>query len=402
MKKKGFTLIEIIIAIALIGIIAVAFIPFMTFSYTKLVHSEKFTQDMFNDQAIVENQIDTLRFEEPKHPHQKTFNFFGVDIDTHDIQVNTSSSGKVHVLLPKQTLIPPIPIIKDPPEIIVRKNGNFAITPQPNKINLLEGEHFLFVDEVIITPETRNDHLMNVYRWYTTDEVSQNNVPSNDISNFIIIHEWNEARPLVNFQTALENNFIPNFKEYTVSGSIIPYNRLNFSSIKNHTGLNTEDMINRYGNRHVVYGVTPYSLAGRMGLERFSNSIYIEAPRIVIESAEFLYVPQENEIVEGEIQEEINENTIIIRFNVELTGEINPIFFKFDESIGEPSVIALNSYNHHELILEFDHEINKTMPIGNNFITRGAVVSKDYGAISIWSNGEPNASFIINPSSSPN
>lgn len=74
MKKKGFTLIEIIIAIALIGIIAVAFIPFMTFSYTKLVHSEKFTQDMFNDQAIVENQIDTLRFEEPKHPHQKLLN----------------------------------------------------------------------------------------------------------------------------------------------------------------------------------------------------------------------------------------------------------------------------------------------------------------------------------------
>lgn len=381
MKKNGLTLIEVLIAIALIGIIAVAFLPFMTFSYTNLIYTEKFTQDMFNDQAIVENEIDELRFKDPEAPNDETFNFFGVDVKVHSISVSTSSSGQVNVFLPKQSLVPTIPVIESPPVIKVRNNSNVDLSPQPVEIDLLEDDKHLFVDEVVITSETRNDHLMNVYRWYASDELSEDTSAPTSTSEYVIIHEWNEARSIVNFNTALANNFIPNFKEYTdpVTNTVVPYNRLNLKAIKNHTILDEEAMINRYGNRHIIYGVTPYSLAGRMGQEELSNSIYVRGPRLEIESAEFDQV----------------ENKVLITFNQEISDEINESFFNINEEIGNPLSFTRNEANHKELIILFENEINKESPVEDNFIGRGGVKSKDYGAISIWYGDEPNSSFTI-------
>lgn len=39
--KRGFTLIEVIVAIALIGLLAFSFLPTMTFGYKNLIDTKK-------------------------------------------------------------------------------------------------------------------------------------------------------------------------------------------------------------------------------------------------------------------------------------------------------------------------------------------------------------------------
>ena len=381
MNNKGYSLVEILLSVALIGLIAISFLPLISFSYSYLIKSEQFTRDMYNDQELVEKKIDALRFQEPVGPNSETITIFGVDIPVHEIKEHTSNSGEIQVFLPKQTSVPPIPVIEAPPEIWVRNASDMSITPRPSWIELLNDPRSFFVNEVNITTDTRNDYLMSVYRWYITDEVSESHTPSAKTQDFLIVHEWNEARMIVPYKTALENNFVPNFKEYVdpETGRTITYNRLNFSALARHGELNTESLINRYGNRYVIYGVTPYSLAGRMGQERLSNAIYIRAPRIVIDSA---MVDQEN-------------NAVIVEFNLEIEDVISTDLIRLNPLLGDIRSVVRDDENHKRIIIEVQDPIASGHPITDNSMTRGAVVSKEYGAISIWYEDEPNGAFTI-------
>ncbi len=381
LKNKGFSLVEVILSIALIGLIAVAFLPLISVSYTSIIKSDQFTTDMYNDQALVEKEIDKLRFEDPVAPNNDIVTFFGVDVPVHNIQENTSNSGEVHLLLPKQTRVPPIPLIESPPKILIRNSSDVSISPIPAKIDLLNGDKTLFVNEITITDDTQNDYLMSVYRWYITGEVIESYTPTTNSQDYTIIHEWNEARMLVPLTTALENNFVPNFKEYVDPGTnkTVTYNRLNFGALGRHGNMSYESLVNRYGNRYVVYGVTPYSLSGRMGQERFSNAIYISAPRITVESAVF----------------DLARNAVVVRFNHEVNEDFEDTLFKLNPQLGEVRVVVRDPVDHNLIIIELEDEITVTQPIQENYITRGALASKEYGSISIWSEEVPNGAFNI-------
>lgn len=382
-KNKGYTLVEIILAIAIIGIIAVSFLPLMTFSYTNLVNSDQFTQALFDDQALVEDEIDAKRFIEPSEPNKEEYEFFGVDIPVHVLSFNTTNSGQVNVFLPKQTQVPSIPVIQGTPVLFVRNSSDVYVEPTPSSIDLLEDSRTFFVDEVSITPETKGDHLMNVYRWYTSDEIESTATPSDIVSDYTIVFEWNEARTPVLFDEAIEKSFIPNFKEYIdpVTSLVRTYNRLDYSSIQNALSFNDELMINTYGNRFIRYGVTPFSIAGRMGVEKLSNAVYIDAPKIEIATATYDEV----------------ENAVVITFSTEIEESVNSDFIRVNESLGTLELITRDPEDHHKLILAFTDELDKSVAVGNNQISRGAVVSKEYGEISIWNDGKPNDFFTISP-----
>lgn len=56
-KNSGFTLIEVILSIAIIGIIAVAFIPVFTGGFKSIVYAGKVKTKMFNSQKVIEQEI---------------------------------------------------------------------------------------------------------------------------------------------------------------------------------------------------------------------------------------------------------------------------------------------------------------------------------------------------------
>ena len=56
-NKKGFTLIEIILAIAIIGIMAVAFIPVFTSGFKGVIYAGETKTGMFDSQNILEQEV---------------------------------------------------------------------------------------------------------------------------------------------------------------------------------------------------------------------------------------------------------------------------------------------------------------------------------------------------------
>lgn len=380
MNRKGYSFAEVIIAIAIIGLLATAFLQLMTFSYTNLIGTEKFTEALLKDQSIVEEQIDASRFSPPVNPETNYVKVFDVDIPVHLLSVNTTSSGQVKVYLPEQTIVPKIPIIESPPKLLVRNYSGSNISPQPLSISMFNDPYKLFVEDIDITDETENEHLMNVYRWYTSSETSDSESASITTDDYVVVREWNEAKTIVSYSEALDKGFIPNMKEYIdlVTGRKEQYNELDYEILKNAYSFTDEEMINSFGNRYLRYGVTPYSLTGRMGVEELSNVIYIEAPRLEILSAEFE-----------------DDNLVIINFNMEIEDLFNTSSIILNELLGEPEIIKRDEDDHTKLILEFTQPIDKSEDLGGNFLDVGAVVSKDYGSISIWYNNYPNSEFTI-------
>jgi prepilin-type N-terminal cleavage/methylation domain-containing protein len=56
-KKKGFTLVEVIASLAIIGIISIAFLSMFGFGIKNIIMSGKNSSSNFNAQAILESNI---------------------------------------------------------------------------------------------------------------------------------------------------------------------------------------------------------------------------------------------------------------------------------------------------------------------------------------------------------
>ena len=61
LNKKGFTLVEILIAMALLMVIAVAFVSSMTTNFSWLVSARVMTQNVFAAQQSMEAEIESIK-----------------------------------------------------------------------------------------------------------------------------------------------------------------------------------------------------------------------------------------------------------------------------------------------------------------------------------------------------
>lgn len=376
MKNRGFTLIEVIFSITLIGLIAVTFLPMITFGFNNTIETGKFTDILFEYQEKIENKIDDLRDIDPNSmaPDDiKTLEIFGIYVIGHDISIDDDSSGEINMFLPKSIIEEIIPIIESPPVIDVRKN-NVKETPTPEYIDLYDDSISLFVYEIDITSETEDDYLMSVYRWYMSTEMDKYQLPSDNTNEYFIVKEWNEAKKQLSYENSLNLKFIPNIKDL--------YNTMKFKEVKDKLNLSDEDFINTFGNRYIRYGVTPYSLRGRIGKEELSNKVYVKAPRIELLNAMF-----------------VGENKVVLSFKEDIkedisNEEIDITNIRLNEFIGEPSLVYRDDLNHKRLIMEFD-ELDTSQEVEGNVILKGAVQSDQYGKISIWHNDSIEEEFTI-------
>jgi prepilin-type N-terminal cleavage/methylation domain-containing protein len=133
MKNKGLTLIEVILSLALIGLITVTFLPMITFGVQNIFKTEDFTKILYKYQKNVEGSISELRDDE--RDGSTKFTVFGKEVKGHNIHVNDDPSGEVYMFWPKRTDVEPVPEIESPPVIDIRRNGT-KITLTPPVIDL--------------------------------------------------------------------------------------------------------------------------------------------------------------------------------------------------------------------------------------------------------------------------
>lgn len=371
-KYKGITLVEIILAIVLMGIIVTGFLPSLSFSYRHLRQSQVFTQEVYDYQEKIEQLIEQKKREEPTDPlTTKTVSIFGKQIKGHLIRVNDSASSDMTVFVAKESIPNIVPVISTAPEIKVY-NGGLLLSPS-SPIDMTNASLTMTSIDPLITNETKSSFLMYVYRWYLSDEMESSIAAPTNTKEYTAIKEWNEAKAELTFAQSNNLSFIPNIKT--------DYNKLNISSLKTELSLSEEAWINQFGNRYVMYGVTPYSNSGRIGKELLSNKIYLEAPKLVIESAKFTS----------------DKRVIEITFNSEIKTDILTDKLMMNSSLGVLTSAVRSNLDHKVMIVTFDRDLPTNTVVTDNQIQRGGVSHLTYGYISIWGSGQPEGRFTIQP-----
>lgn len=381
--KKGLTLIEVILSITLISIIAMYFLPGITFGYKNLIESKKFTEDIFASQLEIEKLMEEKRKQVPVEAFDE--NIFGVTVEGHNIEISVEDHGEIHVFQTEKKYDYEVPkIIKNVDSgltNIVRLSAfiNSSETlPVPTSVNMFTGSNLLdstrnfLVDSKYYKIENPKIHLVSIYRWYTSSMVDYS--ADFKMDNYFIIKEWNAARPLYSYEESKTLKTIPNIQNDP------DYNRLTFTEIKTGLGLNDTALINQYGNRYYYFSITPFAISGKIGEEVYSNAIYINAPRIEIEKA--VYGPNDNQV------------SIYFKDNIK-NDEIIRERMSFNASLGNVVNVSRDTTNNKLLIIEFDNTLDQDVDTEGNILHFGAVQSEVFGEISIWYNGVVESEFTI-------
>lgn len=371
-RVKGFSLIEVIVAIVLLGIVATGIMPSLSFSYRNLRQSQVFTQDTYDYQEKIEKLIEAKKGEDPTDPlTTRTVSIFGKNITGHVIRVNDKTSSDMTVFVAKDSIPNVVPVIAAAPEIKVY-NGAMLHTPV-SPLDMTNASLTMSSQDPLITNETKPSFLMFVYRWYLSPEMDSSVTAPTKTKEYTAIKEWNEAKAALTFEQSNNLSFIPNIEA--------DYNKLNIKSLQTALSLTEEEWINQFGNRYIMYGVTPYATSGRIGKEMLSNKIYIEAPKLVINSAKFT---ANNRIVEVTFNNDIKSNIEVDKI---LTNAALGTIVSAVKSNTDPKV----------MLLTFDQDLPTNTAVTGNQILRGGVDHNTYGEISIWGEGQPDGRFTIQP-----
>lgn len=228
--RRGMTLIEIIISIALIGIIAFGILPAISAQYSMVHKTKNITVDSFDSQSEVENEVVSKRTElrdktktiNDFSPIQN-FNILGVNVNAYDLKVTSSKFGNrtIDIFLSKQ---------------LAEREQFSSLTANNVRIEVVGGTSNDFANLASGTPSlegkvdaiTDSTWYTNVYKWYVSDP---------GISNPVFPDDYKQ-----------------------ISQYVIPPNQIKITDL------------NPYANRFLRFSVTPVDKHGVRGSEVFSDN----------------------------------------------------------------------------------------------------------------------------------
>lgn len=246
LNKKGFTLVEIIVAIALLGIISVGFLTVISNNLNFIQQNRETTESVFAMQQQMELAIDRTREEidDASIPLSANVtpitisNAFGSGINVQAYQLKeTDGSGKTMYTLISEQRMPefPVPIVET---ISANLKVGGSIVDQAYAVSGVS-----VVGNYTIDPATTADFLVANENWYVSRE---------------------------GFNIPYPNTVVP---EYEV-GTKYPSFPNDYTIIPAELQSNLTD-VTAYGNRHIVYAVTPAGKSGRLGDLVASEPVFV-------------------------------------------------------------------------------------------------------------------------------
>lgn len=248
-ESKGLTLLEVIIAIALLGIICVGMLTAMTSQYSLLHRTRSMTESLFEAQQLMEQRIESVKksVEEGTTPSgtKTAYTLFsGTDertvfgyVNSVEVPYGTSNMRLDAVAVDMKPLVFDVPQVSNVMiEFYSTSTLPYAYTSTPS----------MYVKSSFTKVDPQNVFLMGIHRWYVSREGF--NTP-------------NIIDPTKKFE--LEKGTVyPRFPEdYTlITGAIMK----DLTTIKS-----------MYAGRHLLYTITPAAKSGKMGATEISNAVFI-------------------------------------------------------------------------------------------------------------------------------
>lgn len=244
--RKGLTLIEVVLSIAILGIISLAFLLSMTSHFTFLNKTKDISQDVFLAQREMEKEIDFVKDKIRKK--ELTLKKKTILNDLGGINVNYYEIEKEYYDSEYYTLVSDIkPEIYDPVKL---KNINIKIEHNTKIVpyGYLSGD-FKVEGSFSNKDEHKWDHLLNVVEWYVSSEDYIMPIPDESTLDDDIYYYPIFPKDYV----IVNNNTIYNFGSHKVD----------FEKLENYSG------------RHIVFTATPGAKSGRIGEQMVSRPVFI-------------------------------------------------------------------------------------------------------------------------------
>lgn len=329
-NRKGFTLVELVVSIGLLGMIALVGLTMLAFGYRYLLESRKYTHDTFTVQQGVEQLMEVARsnpVDLSDADSYQTITLFGKEIDAHIVSEEIPASagtahGEINALVPQYGFQYTVPVVATVSMEV--HDGASDVTTQSYYFPL--DESVVFSGSHTMGDET--DFLLNVYRWYMSPVMTD--LPTS--KDWIIIKEWNEAKTPLSYTDSEDFTFIPNIED--------DYDSLDFNR---DFGFNEDEIGIRFGGRYFRYSVTPYSEIGRVGQEVFSNSFSTNKILSINSDPVTVYI-EYSDLVESEYTIDVDTVSAMMLFgsqDVDVDWATDTIDYDQPE-VGEQNIYTVN------------------------------------------------------------
>lgn len=254
--KKGYTLVEVIVSLAVLGIISVGFLGAISSHVAYLNDTKVITKDSLLAQREMEEEIDLVKDTIRNDPSSLTMYTTDVfdQLVTGGIEVSYYELEKIYGNKVYNTLVSDVkPEILEPTAL---ESIDIAVKQGTEDVNYGYATGDFSVVGYFENDETyRFDHLLNVVEWYVSSD--KFNIPFPKDPDFNMEDDlayYSHYYPLFPRDYILvSNEIINNF------GS---HNRI-FSKISDYKG------------RHIVFTATPGAKSGKIGIQSVSHSVFV-------------------------------------------------------------------------------------------------------------------------------
>lgn len=250
-KNKGFTLIEVILSLAVLGIISMAFLTGMSNHFTFLNKTKTITQDVFVAQSEMEKEIDNVKDQIRKNKLPLKDKIIFKDdlggINVKYVEVEEEYANKEYYTL-VSNIKPDLLKVIELESIDIKLNQGIL-----ESTNGYASGAFEILGKFKNKNEFKYDHLLNNVEWYVSSEEFNMPIPEGlDLENDILIDSY----------------YYPIFpRDYIlVSNSIIN----NFGT---HERPFSE--LSSYSGRNIIFTATPGAKSGKIGKQGVSEPIFI-------------------------------------------------------------------------------------------------------------------------------
>lgn len=281
-KRKGFTLVEIIVAMALLGLLSVVFVPSLSSHFLWLVNTKtNVTQEAFAEQYIMEERIKNV---------QNALASGNIETDDYD---SFGISSKVPIELFKGTFSSTSYPLRQYPNAYQIDGGKGYITLVGDKrlpelpVPKIIGQSLVFLQD--------GTNSLNKYEYYNyptlklkaTSNMTEN--PSNSFNRYR--NDWYVSKP--GFNIPVQDDYhidedldfgriYPDFPDdydavpiYSDLGSsysyVSPTNRIINVELAN-------SYVSQYPGRHIMYTITPFAKSLKQGTTTEILPKYIYGP----------------------------------------------------------------------------------------------------------------------------